>query len=166
MILSRLLLVTQRLIYPQGRDKKTNDSTSTDSIKKEQSLRKKTTSRSSKKQKSNLKTLRNSKFETILQKWYYKDVFDIALSKTEVKVTLNNTNIARNCLILAADLIDNRATTDYQSILNYYTETFNEAYSKHISPEQFDDFLYTLTEKVWLTAVLEICDRINRDHLS
>ena len=82
-----------------------------------------------KKQKTNtatkkrLRTLRNFSLPPIYRRWYYTDVFAIALNKANVTI-MNSTKIAE-CLIIAADLIDSRFNTDYLSKLNSYTENFS-----------------------------------------
>ena len=83
-----------------------------------------------KKQKTNtatkkrLRTLRNFSLPPIYRRWYYTDVFAIALNKVNVTI-MNSTKIAGECLIIAADLIDSRSNTDYLSKLNSYTENFS-----------------------------------------
>ena len=74
---------------------------------------------------------------------------------------MNDTTIARECLIIAADLLDGRSDTDYLSKLNSYTENFSLQHSFLVKPEKFDNMLYNLAKLVWPKALNEICDRTN-----
>ena len=77
----------------------------------------------------------------------------------------NNENIAKDCLMVAGDLIFNRRKENYWYILNSYTDTFKARHSIKITPENFDDFLYNLTEKVWPAVVTEVCATTNKTSL-
>ena len=83
-----------------------------------------------KKQKTNtatkkrLRTLWNFSLPPIYRRWYYTDVFAIASSKANITI-MYSTKITRECLIIAADLIDRRSNTNYLSKLNSYTENFS-----------------------------------------
>lgn len=74
---------------------------------------------------------------------------------------MSSTAVAKECLIIAADLIDNRSNTDYLSRLNFHTENFKLQHSIQLKPEGFDNFLYDLAERVWPKALGEISNRTN-----
>ena len=72
-----------------------------------------------------------------------------------------STELAKDLLIMAVDLMDNRDNADYLSILNSHTESLRAKHSINYKPEELDDFLYLFAKKMWPHVTSEISDRIN-----
>ena len=114
----------------------------------------------SKTRKPKLNSLRQSNLPPIDRKWYATDFFDMALSKSNIRVN-KSTELAKDLLIMAVDLIDSRDNADYLSILNSHTESLRAKHSINYKPEELDYFLYLFAKKMWPHVTSEISDRIN-----
>ena len=126
----------------------------------------------SKTRKPKLNSLKEPNLPPIDRKWYATDVFDMALSKSNIRVNKStepakdlkvnkSTELAKDLLIMAIDLIDNRDNADYLSILNSHTESLRAKHSINYKPEELDNFLYLFAKKMWPHVTSEISDRIN-----
>ena len=104
----------------------------------------------SKTRKPKLNSLKEPNLPPIDRKWYATDVFDMALSKSNIRVNKStepakdlrvnkSTQLAKDLLIMAVELIDNRDNADYLSILNSHTESLRAKHSVNYKPEELDD---------------------------
>ena len=92
----------------------------------------------SKTRKPKLNSLRQPNLPPVDRKWYATDFFDMALSKSNIRVN-KSTELAKDLLIMAVDLIVNRDNADYLSILNSHTESLRAKHSVNYKPEELDD---------------------------
>lgn len=107
-------------------------------------------------------SLRKPNLPLIDRKWYITDAFEMVLSKSDIGVN-KRTKLTKGLLIMAVDLIGNRANADCLGILNSHTESLRAKHSVNYKPEQLDFFLYLFAKKIWSHVTSEISDRTNRD---
>ena len=103
-----------------------------------------------------LKTLRNFTIPPIYRRWYETEIFDIAMKDIET-----NAANPRSCLLMAADLIDNRHNHDFLRRPEGHTEIFTiiNPSTRGYAMAEVDDYLFRLAKKTLPIALREICKK-------